>query len=55
MIGLIDCGSGNVPSVAAALKKVNTNFKFIKKKTDFNNIDKIILPGVGSLKNLLII
>ena len=50
MIGLIDCGSGNVPSVAAALKKIDTRFKIIKKNSDFNGIDKIILPGVGSFK-----
>ncbi|MAV79868.1 MAG: imidazole glycerol phosphate synthase subunit HisH [Flavobacteriaceae bacterium] len=53
MIGLIDCGSGNVPSVAAALKKVNTRFKFIKKKNDFDNINKIILPGIGSFKKFI--
>ena len=51
MIGVIDTGIGNVPSVCSALKKINSNFILCSSKKDIDRVSKIILPGVGSFKN----
>jgi imidazole glycerol-phosphate synthase subunit HisH len=50
MIGVIDTGIGNVPSVCSALKKINSNFILCSSKKDIDRVSKIILPGVGSFK-----
>lgn len=48
MIGVIDYKAGNAPSVFNALKKVGCDGVMIKCGDDFNGLDGIILPGVGS-------
>lgn len=52
-LGIIDLDTGNIASLAAAIKKLNINYKIIKSNSDFHNIDKIILPGVGAYKDFM--
>lgn len=55
-VGLIDYGRGNLRSVEKALEKVGAQVKRISSPTEFQNIDAIVLPGVGAfgdaMKNL---
>ena len=53
MIGILDYGSGNLFSISNALKKINFDQKFIKKVEDFDDVDILILPGVGSFKECI--
>ena len=53
MIGVIDIGSGNIPSVCSALKKNLEKFKLCSSTKDLKDIKKIILPGVGSFKSFI--
>ncbi len=50
MIGVVDTGIGNIPSVCSALKKLNQDFILCSNKNDLDRVEKIILPGVGSFK-----
>jgi len=50
MIGIIDTGIGNIPSICSALKKINHDFILCSNKIDLDRVGKIILPGVGSFK-----
>jgi len=52
MIGVINARSGNIGSLANALRFQNIDFKIVEKKTDIENFKKIILPGVGAFKKL---
>jgi glutamine amidotransferase len=48
-IGIIDTGTSNLRSVDYALKEYNVNVLHISSYEDFsNNIDGIIVPGIGS-------
>ena len=47
-VGIINYGSGNIGNVVRSLKTFNVNYKIINNSSDFNNIDKIILPGQGA-------
>ena len=48
MIGLVNIGIGNYNSLISALKKINVTFKVCEVANDFENVDKIIIPGVGA-------
>lgn len=48
MIGIIDYGAGNLLSVQNALNYLEYESKYIREASDFDGIDKLILPGVGS-------
>lgn len=48
MIGVIDYKAGNAPSVFNALKKVGSDAVMVRSGEDFDGLDGIILPGVGS-------
>ena len=48
MIGIIDYGLGNVQSFINSYRKLGISAKPIKNKNDFENVDRMILPGVGS-------
>ena len=53
MIGILDYGSGNLFSISNALKKIDLNQKFIKNLNDFEEVNAVILPGVGSFKECI--
>lgn len=48
MIGIINYGAGNVFSVFKSVERAGGRAKIISKPHEGKNIDKIILPGVGS-------
>ena len=52
IVGIIDTGTSNIKSVRYALEKVNAKVVEIK---EFNNIqiDAMVVPGVGSFKNVM--
>jgi len=52
-LGIIDLNTGNLASLLSALNKLNINFKICKNNFDFEDVDKIILPGVGAFKDLM--
>ncbi len=48
MIGIIDYGLSNLNSICNAILKLNQKIKLVDSKTNFEQFNKIILPGVGS-------
>lgn len=54
MIGIIDYGVGNIKAFANIYKNLNISFKIVKDISEFENITKLILPGVGSFDHAMI-
>ncbi len=54
-IAVIDYGMGNLHSVSKALEKVSNRTKVIisSDEKEINKADKIVLPGVGAIKECL--
>ena len=52
-LGVIDIGIGNLGSLKSALNKLQISFRSCSEKEDFENINKIILPGVGNFKKFM--
>ena len=54
-IALIDYGMGNLHSVSKAIKKVSNNTKvnITSDKKEIEDADKVIVPGVGAIKECL--
>jgi glutamine amidotransferase len=48
MIGIINYGSGNIQAVANIYKRVGVSYKILNTKNDFDDVEKLILPGVGA-------
>lgn len=48
MIGLLDYGMGNLSSVTNALDYLGIENRIVNRPNDFLNIDRLIIPGVGS-------
>jgi glutamine amidotransferase len=48
MIVIIDYGAGNVGSIQNMLRKIGAKSIISSKKSDIENSEKLILPGVGS-------
>jgi len=48
MIGIIDCGMGNIASIKNMLKKAGADSCILSEAKEVENADKLILPGVGS-------
>lgn len=48
MISIIDYGLGNLMAFANIYKKLNIPLKIISDSSQLNEVEKIILPGVGS-------
>ncbi len=53
MIGIIDYGLGNVQSFINSYTKLGISAKPVKNKKDFKNVDRMILPGVGSFDSAI--
>lgn len=53
MIGIIEYGAGNVKAIERIYKNLNIPTKIISKESDFKNITKIILPGVGAYDKVM--
>ncbi|MCF6340349.1 MAG: imidazole glycerol phosphate synthase subunit HisH [Sulfurimonas sp.] len=53
-IGIINYGiAGNIHSIKKSILKAGGDVKIINTKNDFSNIDKIVIPGVGSFKDAM--
>jgi glutamine amidotransferase len=48
VIGIIDYGMGNIKAFSNIYKQLNIPHKVIKTEKHFENVEKIILPGVGA-------
>jgi imidazole glycerol phosphate synthase glutamine amidotransferase subunit len=48
MIGIIDYGAGNLRSVKKAVDYLGIESRIIRSASEFDGIDKLILPGVGA-------
>ena len=54
IIGIVNYGvAGNIHSVEKAIKKANGKTLIINTLDQVNQVDKIVLPGVGSFKNAM--
>ena len=54
VIGIVNYGTaGNLHSVEKALNKAKGKTLIINNLEQFNQVDKIVLPGVGSFKNAM--
>lgn len=53
MIGIIDYGVGNIKAFTNIYKNLNIPFKIVKDISEFQNITKLILPGVGSFDHAM--
>jgi len=47
MIGIVNYGAGNIFSLTAALDRVGIGYGMINEERDFDQYDRIIIPGVG--------
>jgi len=53
-IGLINYGvAGNIHSIKKAIEKAGGSVKVVNDKTELNEVDKIVIPGVGSFKDAM--
>jgi glutamine amidotransferase len=52
-LGVIDLDTGNLTSLLSALNRLNIKYTICKNNFDFENIDKIIIPGVGAYKDFM--
>ena len=49
-IGIISYGIGNIGSVIGSLNNIGVNYQIIEEEMQFDDVDKLILPGIGSFK-----
>jgi len=53
-VGVIDYGqAGNIYNILRALKQVGASSLVISNNQDFNKVDRIIIPGVGSFPDAI--
>lgn len=48
MIGILDYGAGNVQAIARIYDNLNIQHKRVRVESEFEDVSKIVLPGVGS-------
>ena len=53
MIGILDYGLGNIRAFSNIYKSLNISHKIITTNDDLDNVEKIILPGVGAFDNAM--
>jgi len=52
-VSLIDCGSGNILSVARAFKHIEVDVQIVNSEKDIIESDRLIFPGVGAFSNVI--
>ena len=52
-LGVIDLDTGNLASLLSALNKLNIKFVVCRNNFDFENVNKIIIPGVGAFRDFM--
>jgi len=55
MIGIIDYGLGNIRAFANLYKNLNIPIKIVRTEAELEQVDKIILPGVGDFDHAMIL
>ena len=54
IIGLINYGiAGNIHSIKKAIEKAGGTVNIVNNENELNNVDKIVIPGVGSFKDAM--
>lgn len=53
MIAIIDYGLGNIHAFVNVYKKLDIPVGIVTRKEDLNNVEKIILPGVGAFDHAM--
>jgi len=53
MIGILDYGLGNIRAFSNIYKSLDISHKIITTNDDLDNVEKIILPGVGAFDNAM--
>ncbi len=53
MIGIIDYNMGNLRNVVNAFEKIGEDVRLIKNPDQMNELDKLVLPGVGAFGSLM--
>ncbi|MDF3819139.1 imidazole glycerol phosphate synthase subunit HisH [Leptospira sp. 96542] len=53
MIGILNYGVGNLKAFANIFKNLNVEHKIIKEAYEIEQVDKLILPGVGSFDSVM--
>ena len=53
MIGIVDYGLGNIKAISNIYDKLKIRNKLIKAESDFENVDRLILPGVGAFDSAI--
>lgn len=48
MIGIINYGLGNIKAISNVYHKLDIPVKMVQREKDFNDVQKLILPGVGA-------
>jgi len=54
MIGILDYGLGNIKAFANIYKSLDISHRIITKNNQLNDVEKIILPGVGAFDDAMI-
>lgn len=52
-IGILDYGAGNFASVSASVHKLGYRSRFVQDLSDFENIDLLLIPGVGAFSSAM--
>ncbi len=50
-VGILNYNSGNIRSIASAINYIGYETVMLNQKSDFKDIDYVILPGVGAFGN----
>lgn len=53
MIGVLDYGVGNIGSITNMLSRIGAEAKLLKTCDDFDDVERLILPGVGSFDDAM--
>ena len=53
MIGIIDYGVGNIKAFTNIQNNLNISYKIVNKVDDFQDVSKLILPGVGAFDHAM--
>lgn len=50
IIGVLDYGAGNLKNVCRAITHLGYDFRLVTNAKELNELDKLIIPGVGAFK-----
>lgn len=53
MIGIINYGTGNIQAIVNSFNRIGVESKLINTSSDFKDVSRLILPGVGSFDSVM--